>query len=127
MTLSKALRGVAVAACLGASLLAVVASGASASGGIKLCVPSKENKPLKTPKAGNVCAAGATLMELGAEGKEGPAGKEGKEGPAPKAKTARPDKKAKPARKAKKAKPACHGFRKLNRHFWPKSFPASSM
>ena len=51
-----------------------------AAGGTKVCVPAKENSPIKTPKAG-VCLAKYTLTELGAEGKEGPQGKEGKEGP----------------------------------------------
>jgi len=51
-----------------------------AAGGTKVCVPAKENSPIKTPKGG-VCAAKYTLTELGAEGKEGPQGAEGKEGP----------------------------------------------
>jgi len=51
-----------------------------AAGGTKVCVPAKENSPIKTPKGGE-CVAKYTLTELGAEGKEGPQGKEGKEGP----------------------------------------------
>jgi hypothetical protein len=50
-----------------------------AAGGTKVCL--KEGKPVRSPQGG-VCKPGYTLTELGAEGKEGPAGKEGKEGPA---------------------------------------------
>lgn len=50
-----------------------------AAGGTKVCVPQKENKPIRTTKGGT-CLAGYTLTELGAEGKEGPEGKEGAPG-----------------------------------------------
>jgi hypothetical protein len=54
---------------------------ASAAGGIKLCIPTKANTSIKTPKAtGAPCGTSFTLAELGAEGKQGPEGKEGLEG-----------------------------------------------
>ncbi|HUB10061.1 MAG TPA: hypothetical protein VMB50_23860 [Myxococcales bacterium] len=67
--------------------MAVLASAATAAG-VKVCIPSKEGKPIITPKAG-VCKTGYTMTEFGGagegkEGKEGPPGKEGapgKEGP----------------------------------------------
>jgi len=46
-----------------------------ASGGTQVCVPTKEGKPLVTPKGGK-CKTG-TLTELGAEGKPGPPGANG--------------------------------------------------
>jgi hypothetical protein len=55
-----------------------------ATGGTKLCIPTTENAPVKTPLKNGTCANTKnekyTLTELGAEGKEGPQGKEGKEG-----------------------------------------------
>ncbi len=51
-----------------------------AAGGTKVCVPTKENAAIKTPKGGT-CPAHYTLTELGAEGKEGPQGTEGPQGP----------------------------------------------
>jgi hypothetical protein len=57
---------------------------ALASEGTPVCIPTKEGKAIVTPIKG-VCKTGYTLRELGAEGKEGPAGKtgaEGKPGPA---------------------------------------------
>jgi hypothetical protein len=61
------------------AVLLLTAGSATAAGGIQLCVPAKEGKPLVTPKGGN-CKAGFTLTELGAEGKEGPQGERGPEG-----------------------------------------------
>src|SRR2546423_8659875 len=56
-----------------------------ATGGTKLCIPTGENAPVKTPLKNGTCANTKnekfTLTELGAEGKQGPEGKEGKEGP----------------------------------------------
>ncbi len=66
--------------CLVVGLSWVCASAAVAQGGLKLCVPAKEGKPLVTPKAG-ACRTGYALTELGAEGKEGKPGKEGPRGP----------------------------------------------
>jgi hypothetical protein len=58
------------------TLLTMVGT-AVASGGTEVCVPSREGKPILTPRAG-ACRAGYTLTELGAEGKEGKPGPEGK-------------------------------------------------
>ena len=80
----RALQGTAVAIVVALVVPAVLASSAMAAGGIKLCVPEKENAPVKTPKAGT-CAPKYKLTELGAEGKEGAPGKEGAKGePGPK-------------------------------------------
>jgi hypothetical protein len=55
-----------------------------ATGGTKLCIPTGENAPVKTPLKNGTCASTKTekftLTELGAEGKEGKQGPEGKEG-----------------------------------------------
>ena len=75
MRVFRALLGVGLAVCL----LLVVASGAAAAGGVKLCVPTAEATAVLTP-TGGACKAGYTLTELGAEGKEGKAGAPGKEG-----------------------------------------------
>lgn len=75
----KARPSLAAAACLSLGLLLVVASGAMASGGLKLCIPTKEGKSPITPKGG-VCKAGYILNELGAEGKEGAKGEKGEKG-----------------------------------------------
>jgi hypothetical protein len=66
--------------------LATVGTATAGAAVLKVCVPSKEGKPIITPKAG-VCKTGYAMTELGGEGegapgKEGPPGKEGKEGPA---------------------------------------------
>src|SRR5438874_9610221 len=46
-----------------------------AAGGTKLCIPTTENAPVKTPLKNGTCASTKkekyTLTELGAEGKEG--------------------------------------------------------
>jgi hypothetical protein len=60
-------------------VLSTSAASAAASGGTAVCVPSAQNKPLVTPKAG-ACKPGYALTELGAEGKEGKEGKQGPEG-----------------------------------------------
>ena len=53
-----------------------------ATGGTKLCIPTTENAPVKTPLKNGTCASTKTekytLTELGAEGKEGKQGPEGK-------------------------------------------------
>lgn len=72
----KALRGVTVAVCLAASLLSVLASGATASGA-KFCV--REGWPTFTPSKGK-CPPGYTLTELGAQGPTGPQGVTGATG-----------------------------------------------
>jgi hypothetical protein len=59
--------------------LAAADGGATMASPLKVCVPAKENTPIKTPKAG-ACPAKYTLTELGGEGKEGKQGPEGKEG-----------------------------------------------
>ena len=67
------------------ALVIAVGIAVASGGGTKLCVPTKANKTIKTPKSGNTCATGSTLTELGAEGKEGksgPTGPDGKQGPA---------------------------------------------
>src|SRR6266566_1884278 len=55
-----------------------------ATGGTKLCIPTAENAPVKTPLKNGTCVNTKnekyTLTELGAEGKEGKEGPEGKEG-----------------------------------------------
>jgi hypothetical protein len=64
----NALRGVPVAALAAAALLLVVAGVVLASGSSppeKVCVPTKEGKPVVTPKSG-ACKTGSTLTELGA-------------------------------------------------------------
>jgi hypothetical protein len=72
----KALRGVTVAVCLAASLLSVLANGATASGA-KFCV--REGWPTFTPSKGK-CPPGYTLTELGAQGPTGPHGVTGATG-----------------------------------------------
>ena len=62
------------------ALVIAVGIAVASGGGTKLCVPTKANKTIKTPKSGNTCVTGSTLTELGAEGKEGKPGQEGKEG-----------------------------------------------
>ena len=62
-----------------AAALLVSASGASAAGGVSLCIPEAEGAATVTPTKGG-CAANYKLVELGAEGKEGPVGKEGSAG-----------------------------------------------
>ena len=54
-------------------------STARASGGTKLCLPTKEGQAVTTPVNG-ACKKDSTLTELGAEGKEGKEGKQGPEG-----------------------------------------------
>jgi hypothetical protein len=71
----EALRGVVAAACLAASLAAVVASTATATP-LKVCVPEKEGGTIKTPKAG-ACATKYKLTELGGEGPKGEKGEPG--------------------------------------------------
>lgn len=79
----KRIRTIGLCLVAAFAMSAVAASSASA---LKLCVPTKENTAIKTPKKGPACAAGFVLTELGAEGKAGkegapgPEGKEGKEG-----------------------------------------------
>jgi hypothetical protein len=63
-----------------ALVMALTAGSAAAAGGIQICVPAKEGKPIVTPKGGG-CKSGYTETELGAEGKEGPQGERGPEGP----------------------------------------------
>jgi len=79
----KAVRGV-FGACVAVGLLAVLASGALATGGVKLCVPEGPNLATLTPNTKGECpkpqGAHYKLMELGAEGKQGEPGKEGKQG-----------------------------------------------
>ena len=78
----KALRSPRAAALTGATLLLILAGTVIASGSptpLKVCVPVKEGKPIATPKGG-VCKAGATLVELGAEGPRGEAGAPGAPG-----------------------------------------------
>jgi hypothetical protein len=75
----RAGRGSMVLAFVVVGLMLVAGTGAASAAGLKLCVPSKEGKPLVTPKAG-VCKTGYTLTELGAEGKQGPAGPQGAPG-----------------------------------------------
>jgi hypothetical protein len=73
-----------VGIALTTGLLMVFTGTALASGGTPVCIPTKEGKAIVTPIKG-VCKTGYTLRELGAEGKEGPAGEtgaEGKQGPA---------------------------------------------
>src|ERR1700730_6642429 len=76
---SSGLRAFVLGGLAALTVIGLGASSAWAAGGTKLCI--KEGKPVAAPKAG-VCKPGYTLTELGAEGKEGPAGKEGKEGSA---------------------------------------------
>jgi hypothetical protein len=52
-----------------------------ATGGTKLCIPTGENAPVKTPLKNGTCANKYTLTELGAEGKEGKEGPKGATGP----------------------------------------------
>jgi hypothetical protein len=59
--------------------LLVSAGGASAAGGVSLCIPEAEGAATVTPTKG-ACPAKYKLVELGAEGKEGKAGKEGAPG-----------------------------------------------
>jgi hypothetical protein len=63
------------------ALLSFIAAPGWASGGVKLCVPTKPNQPTKTPNAKGECTGGSTVMELGAEGKEGKTGPTGPAGP----------------------------------------------
>jgi hypothetical protein len=77
MTRAFGLRGVGLAGVSLAIAFLTLVGPATASGGTKVCVPSKEGKQIVTPKAG-LCKAGYTLTELGAEGKEGKQGPEGK-------------------------------------------------
>jgi hypothetical protein len=79
MSVSKALRGMGLAAGLTIGLLAATAGGAMAAGGISLCVPTAEGQATITPTKG-ACGTGYKLTELGAEGIEGKAGKEGAPG-----------------------------------------------
>lgn len=53
--------------------------GTAMGAGVKVCVPSKEGKPLVTPKAG-VCKSGYTLTELGEKGEKGAKGEKGERG-----------------------------------------------
>jgi hypothetical protein len=59
--------------------LSTMVGTAIGSGGVTLCVPSKEGQDLATPVKGK-CKAGFVLQELGAEGREGKEGKQGPEG-----------------------------------------------
>ena len=59
--------------------LLVSAGGASAAGGVSLCIPEAEGAATVTPTKG-ACPANYKLVELGAEGKEGKEGAPGKEG-----------------------------------------------
>lgn len=77
--MTRMTRWIALAVCSAVVLLGMTTAEALATGTM-LCIPVKEGKPVKTPKAG-ACATGYTLTELGAEGKEGKEGKTGKEGP----------------------------------------------
>ena len=76
-------RAVVVAAGVLVSVL-LMAAPSWATGGTKLCIPTTENAPVKTPLKNGTCANTKTekytLTELGAEGKEGKQGLEGKEG-----------------------------------------------
>jgi hypothetical protein len=75
------LRRAPIAALLligGLLLAAGVVLADGGSGPISVCVPSKEGKPILTPKGG-ACKAGYALTEVG---KEGPAGAQGEPGPA---------------------------------------------
>jgi hypothetical protein len=81
MRLSKALRGIVLAAVTTVGVLLMSVGSAAAAGGTKLCVPTAENTAVVTPTAG-ACKSGYTLTELGAEGKEGKEGKAGSEGKA---------------------------------------------
>jgi hypothetical protein len=75
----RALRNVAVAACVGMGLLLVMASGAVASG-INVCVPKAQGRPIITPIRG-ACPWFYTLTELGKEaGQQGPTGPTGATG-----------------------------------------------
>lgn len=98
----RARRSLAVTACLSLGLLLVIASGAMASGGLKLCIPAKEGKPTVTPKGG-VCKTGYTLQELGAEGKEGAKGERGEKGePGEKGQEGKQGEQGKPGEKGEK-------------------------
>ena len=68
-----------VAVCITAGVACILANVALASGGTKVCVPSRQGRSILTPKNG-ACRKGYTLTELGAEGKEGKEGKPGPEG-----------------------------------------------
>jgi hypothetical protein len=64
--------------------VALMAAPSLAAGGTKLCIPTTENSPVKTPLKNGTCVNTKTekytLTELGAEGKEGKQGPEGKQG-----------------------------------------------
>jgi hypothetical protein len=76
-------RAALIAVGVGVSVL-LMAAPSWAAGGTKLCIPTGENAPVKTPLSNGTCASTKTekytLTELGAEGKEGKQGPEGKEG-----------------------------------------------
>lgn len=67
----------ALTVALGGTALA--ASQTGGSGPLKVCVATKEGKPILTPKGG-VCKKGYTLTEVNKEGPEGKAGPQGVRG-----------------------------------------------
>ena len=68
--MTRMMRWITLVVCGALVPLGMAPAGEALAAGTKLCIPLKENKPVKTPKAG-ACATGFTLTELGAEGKEG--------------------------------------------------------
>jgi hypothetical protein len=81
MVLSKATARIAMIGALSAGVpMAYTAAGAGAAGGAKLCIPESPGKATVTPNVKGECKPKYRLVELGAEGKEGPEGKPGAEG-----------------------------------------------
>lgn len=83
MSLSKIAR--AALAAVGVSVfVAAMAAPSWGTGGTKLCISTKPNRPAKSPDRNGECRRNYQLTELGAEGKEGkqgPAGVTGATGP----------------------------------------------